>query len=117
LTAEATQPLRALEIGNAVRTAHSQLKRDVKEGRTNVARILADPPPHAGGLRIGKLLEAAPKIGRESTSRCLNACHIDAQRKLGELTDHDKLRITVYLRNHNRGAWRVWQEQALEAAA
>src|SRR5579864_6328234 len=53
----------ALEKANEVRSARAQLKRDIAAGKTDIVRVLSDPPVCAQTAMVRDLLLAVRKIG------------------------------------------------------
>lgn len=89
----------ALGNANVVRQARAQLKRDLKDGKTTGAKVIADPPEHVAGMNVRELLMAIPKLGRTKVDRILTETRISSAKTLVGLTDRQRTdlhRVVLY---------------------
>lgn len=107
-----SQPLQALAKANAIRYARSELKRDIAalgytNGHRHVADVIEAPPQFLETMKLVDLLKAIYRCSSMTRSRILKRLNCSADRRIGELTEHQRqlaareLRITA-LKNHEQ---------------
>jgi hypothetical protein len=100
--ARAEQRRAALDVGNAIRYARADLKRELKSlGCTlalrKVAELLEDPPAYLQGMKALNLLEAIPRLGRTKSDQALKAAAASPIRTIGGLTDRQAQALARHL--------------------
>jgi hypothetical protein len=93
-----TQRMDALKRANDIRTQRARLKRDLKEGRTQIQGLLLDPPEYLLTAKVFDLLLAVPKYGRVKTNRILNQCRISPSKTIGGLSERQRAELVAQLR-------------------
>ena len=99
-----SQPLRALRRGNELRLRRAAVKREIASvptthgSRACAARHLEDPEDALLGMAVSELLEACRRNGRLTMLRLLRNQRIGELRKIGELTDRQRLALARELR-------------------
>jgi len=91
------QRLRALRLANEVRSARSQLKKDLASGKIELAQIVARPPEWVRTARVRDVLLALPKIGSVKAGRILADCGIAHSKTLGGLTERQRTELMKLL--------------------
>ena len=89
------QRLLALAEANRIRSARSQLKRDLKARRIKVSAPLAEPPEFADSMKIITLLLATPKVGRVKANKWLHQVRISPSKTLGGLSPRQRDELLV----------------------
>ena len=84
------QRLEALRKANEIRAHRSKLKKDLATGKTQIHKILANPPDYAHSERIAVLLLALPGYGPARVSKLLLKTRISESKRLGGLTDRQR---------------------------
>lgn len=84
----------ALEKAQHIRLWRAEIKRMIAaagpEGAEKVAELLADPPVEIESMRVGDLLQAIYRVGRDRAIRLLNRSGISESRPVGALTDRQR---------------------------
>ena len=80
----------ALKRANDVRVRRARLKKDLKEGRTQIVTILGNPPEYVSTAKVIDILMAVPKFGRVKAARFLNTCRISQSKTVGGLSDRQR---------------------------
>ena len=89
-----SQATEVLSRAQTVRLARYALRREIKAGDTTVAAVLREPiHPDIEGWAIFELIRSAPRFGRHRTVNLLWRHRIGELRKLGELTERQKLAL------------------------
>src|SRR5213082_2925377 len=70
------QRMEALKRANDIRVRRAQLKKDLKDGRVSIEKILLDPPEYVSTAKVFDMLMAVPKLGRVKATRFLNLCRL-----------------------------------------
>lgn len=86
----APQHMRALDRANQVRLARAELKRDIAEGRRQVADIVADCPWESESMTISDLLMSQHRWGRTRCRRFLGSLGLPENKTIGTLTDRQR---------------------------
>lgn len=84
------QRMASLRRANTIRTARSQLKRDLRAERTTAAAVLADPPDYALTMKVYDLLVAQRWVGPARARRVLVVCQIGPVKTIGGLTPRQR---------------------------
>ncbi len=87
------QRMEALKRANDIRVRRAQLKKDLKEGRTQIDAILLDPPEYVSTAKIFDMLMAVPKFGRVKAARLLNQCRISQSKTVGGLSERQRTEL------------------------
>lgn len=87
------QRMEALKRANDIRVRRAQLKKDLKEGRTQIETILLDPPEFVSTAKIFDMLMAVPKFGRVKAARLLNQCRISQSKTVGGLSERQRTEL------------------------
>lgn len=80
---------------NAIRTARSKVKLDMKAGKVDPLDVLAAPPECVANMDVYEFLMAIPKVGRTRALHTLRGANVSVTRKLGSLTERERLAITA----------------------
>lgn len=83
---------------NAIRTARSHCKRDLKAGRVDPLDVLADPPECMSNMAVFEFLLALPMVGRAKAQHTLRVAQVGLTRQLGSLTERERLAIASRMR-------------------
>lgn len=95
------QSMQALALANKTRLARAEIKRQIADGETTVARVLAAPPPEIATMSIADLLMSQHRWGRTRCRRLLMALTISETRRVGTLTERERNRIVAMLQYAN----------------
>jgi len=87
------QRMDALKRANDVRVRRAQLKKDLKEGKVKIEKILGKPPEYVETAKVIDILMAVPKFGRVKAARFLNACRISQSKTVGGLSDRQRAEL------------------------
>ena len=93
------QRMEALKRANDIRVRRAQLKKDLKDGRVSIEKILLDPPEYVSTAKVFDMLMAVPKFGRVKAGRLLNQCRISQSKTVGGLSDRQRHEL-IGLFNH-----------------
>ncbi len=93
----APQHMRALEQANRVRLARAELKRQVSEGATTVADVVADCPWEAESMTIADLLMSQHRWGRTRCRRFLASVPMTETKTIGSMTDRQRSTLVARL--------------------
>ena len=85
--------MQALKRANDIRVRRAQLKRDLKDGRVQVERVLTDPPEYVETAKVFDILMAVPKFGRVKAARFLNQCRISQSKTVGGLSERQRAEL------------------------
>ena len=96
-TAAAPQHMRALEQANRVRLARAELKRQIADGGTTVADVVADCPWEAESMTIADLLMSQHRWGRTRCRRFLASVPMTETKTIGSMTDRQRATLTARL--------------------
>src|SRR4029078_8823546 len=83
----------ALKRANDVRVKRAKLKKDLKEGKVRIEKILDDPPEYVSTAKGIDILMAVPKFGRVKAARFLNTCRISQSKTVGGLSDRQRTEL------------------------
>ena len=84
------QRMEALKRANDIRVKRAQLKKDLKDGRVSIEKILLNPPEYVSTAKVFDMLMAVPKFGRVKAARLLNQCRISQSKTVGGLSDRQR---------------------------
>jgi hypothetical protein len=87
------QRMDALKRANDIRVRRAQLKKDLKDGRVQVEKILQDPPDYVSTAKVIDILMAVPKFGRVKAARFLNTCRISQSKTVGGLSERQRTEL------------------------
>ena len=87
------QRMEALKRANDIRVKRAQLKKDLKDGRASIERILLDPPEYVSTAKVFDMLMAVPKFGRVKAARFLNQCRISQSKTVGGLSERQRAEL------------------------
>jgi hypothetical protein len=95
-SAASPQQLRALELGNRVRRARSELRTAIAEGHVSAADVILICPSAIGSVRIVELLEIRRAWG-EGRARTLAKVAVREDKMIQSLTEHERRAIASLL--------------------
>jgi hypothetical protein len=87
------QRMEALKRANDIRVKRARLKKDLKDGRVQIERILEDPPQYVSTAKVFDMLMAVPKFGRVKAARFLNQCRISQSKTVGGLSERQRAEL------------------------
>lgn len=87
------QRMEALKRANDIRVKRAKLKKDLKDGRVQIEKILAEPPDYVSTAKVFDILLAVPKFGQVKAMRLLNQCRISQAKTVGGLSDRQRAEI------------------------
>lgn len=91
------QHLRALEHANKVRLARAELKRRIAAGDLSAADVIQDCPWEAESMSISDVLISQKRWGRARCRRLLMAIGIPENKRVGTLTDRQRMIVAAVL--------------------
>jgi hypothetical protein len=111
------QHLRALEYANRVRLARARVKRRVRAGEVSAAEVILTCPWEVQSMSISDLLMSQRRWGRERCRRLLQKLEVPEKKRIGTLTDRQRLALVSVLSESGSPAPPVIaREHALSAA-
>ncbi|HXH97724.1 MAG TPA: integration host factor, actinobacterial type [Gaiellaceae bacterium] len=87
------QRMDALRRANDVRVKRAKLKKDLKDGKVEIEKILGNPPEYVSTAKVIDILMAVPKFGRVKAARFLNTCRISQSKTVGGLSDRQRTEL------------------------
>jgi hypothetical protein len=87
------QRMDALKRANDIRVRRAKLKKDLKDGRVKIEKILENPPEYVSTAKVFDMLLAVPKFGRVKAARFLNQCRISQSKTVGGLSDRQRAEL------------------------
>jgi hypothetical protein len=87
------QRMEALKRANDIRVRRAQLKKDLKDGRVHIEKILVSPPEYVETAKVFDMLMAVPKFGRVKAARFLNQCRISQSKTVGGLSERQRTEL------------------------
>jgi S13-like H2TH domain len=87
------QRMEALKRANDIRVRRAQLKKDLKDGRILIEKILVSPPEYVETAKVFDMLMAVPKFGRFKAARFLNQCRISQSKTVGGLSERQRTEL------------------------
>jgi hypothetical protein len=93
----APQHLKALEYANRVRLARADLKRRVASGEMSAAEVIEACPWQAETMSVSDLLMSQRRWGRARCRRVLIALGVPENKRIGTLTDRQRLALAAVL--------------------
>ena len=94
---DAPQHLEALKRANEVRLARAQLKRLIAAGEETAAEVVVACPWQAQSMSVSELLLSQKRWGRTRSRRILMALGIPENKRLGTLTERQRLALAELL--------------------
>jgi hypothetical protein len=85
--------MEALKRANDIRVRRAKLKKDLKDGRVRVEKILGNPPEYVETAKVFDILMAVPKFGRVKAARFLNQCRISQSKTVGGLSERQRAEL------------------------
>ena len=92
------QHLRALEHANRVRLARAHMKRQVAAGELSAEEVILSCPWQAHSMDISDLLMSQKRWGRARCRRLLLSIGVPENKKIGTLTERQRLALGAVLR-------------------
>src|SRR5229473_3990298 len=89
------QRMEALKRANDIRVRRAQLKKDLKDGRVSIEKILLDPPEYVSTAKVFDMLIAVPKLGRVKATRFLSQCRISQSKTVGGLSERQRSELVA----------------------
>ena len=83
----------ALKRANDIRVRRAKLKKDLKDGRVKIEKLLENPPEYVSTAKVFDMLLAVPKFGRVKAARFLNQCRISQSKTVGGLSDRQRAEL------------------------
>ena len=83
----------ALKRANDIRVRRAKLKKDLKDGRAKIEKILENQPEYVSTAKVFDMLLAVPKFGRVKAARFLNQCRISQSKTVGGLSDRQRAEL------------------------
>ena len=87
------QRMDALKRANDIRVRRARLKKDLKDGRVRIEKILERPPEYVSTAKVFDMLLAVPKFGRVKAARFLNQCRISQSKTVGGLSERQRTEL------------------------
>ncbi len=87
------QRMDALKRANDIRVRRAKLKKDLKDGRVKIEKILSSPPEYVSTAKVFDMLLAVPKFGRVKAARFLNQCRISQSKTVGGLSERQRTEL------------------------
>src|SRR5258708_39909547 len=87
------QRMDALRRANDVRVRRARVKKDLKDGRVRIEKILHSPPEYVSTAKVIDILMAVPKFCRVKAARFLNTCRIRQSKTGGGLSDRQRTEL------------------------
>lgn len=91
------QRLEALQLANEIRQGRARLKRAMKSGGVDPAKLFLDPPALIQKAKVLDLLLGAPGWGRVRANRTLESLRISPTRTVGTLSERQRLALAELL--------------------
>lgn len=85
--------MEALRKANEIRTRRAQLKKELKNGETDIVQVLSNPPEFLVTAKVMDLLLVVPKFGRVKATRVLTRCRISQAKTVGGLSDRQRTEL------------------------
>ncbi len=95
--AACTQPMRALELANRVRSARSELKTRIAAGELSAAEMILSCPPELSGMSIAELLASQRGWGEVRCRALLAQVALREDKSIGSLTDRQRQAVVSQL--------------------
>jgi hypothetical protein len=93
----APQHLTALDFANRFRLARAELKRRVASGEMSAAEVIEACPWQAETMSVSDLLMSQRRWGRARCRRVLIALGVPENKRIGTLTDRQRLALAAVL--------------------
>ena len=91
------QHLRALEYANRVRLARARMKRKIAAGELSAADVVLACPWQAHSMSVSDLLMSQKRWGRTRCRRLLVSLGVPENKKIGTLTERQRLALAAVL--------------------
>jgi hypothetical protein len=93
----APQHLRALQQANRIRLARAELKRKIASQELTAAEIVLTCPDEAQGMSLSDVLMSQRRWGRARCRRLLVSLNLPENKRLGTLTQRQRLALAAVL--------------------
>ncbi len=97
------QRLEALRRANEIRQGRARLKRAMKSGGVDPAKLFLDPPALIQTAKVLDLLLGAPGWGRVRADRAFAHLRISPTKTVGSLSNRQRLALAELLRDRPEG--------------
>lgn len=98
------QHLEALERANRVRLARAALKRSIARGEASAAEVVRECPWETESMTLSELLTSQRRWGRTRARKLLLSLALNENKRLGTLTDRQRLMLAAELDGNASGA-------------
>lgn len=92
-----TQSMDALQAANAVRTGRKELKRDLRIGKQDARKLLAEPPELIHTAQVGDFLRWVPWVGTVRARQIARRAGVSPSRSVGHLSARQRAEIAARL--------------------
>src|SRR3954453_7937444 len=89
------QRMEALRRANDIRVKRAQLKKDLKDGRVSIEKILLNPPEYGSTAKGFDMLMAAPNLGGVTPTRFLNLGRTSQSKTVGGLSERKRSELVA----------------------
>lgn len=87
-----------LDYARHIRSERQQLKRELRAGRVDISRLLADPPDCVETWMLFDMMLEMPRLQRVELNKVLHLCRVPAAKTVGGLTFEQRMRVVEMLR-------------------
>lgn len=87
------QRMTSLQLANNVRIEKSRIKRGLRTGEVKFLDLVDNPPELLRNAKVRELILACHKYGKVKTDKLLGTCRISPVKKLGGLSDRQRLEL------------------------
>ena len=95
--AAGSQPARALQFANRVRSARSELKTRIAAGELSAAEMILSCPPELRGMSLAQLLASQRGWGEVRSRALLAQVALREDRSIGSLTERQRQAVASLL--------------------
>lgn len=96
--------MEALERANRVRLARAALKRSIARGEAEAAEVVRECPWETESMTLSELLTSQRRWGRTRARKLLLSLALNENKRLGTLTDRQRLMLAAELDGNASGA-------------
>lgn len=96
--------MEALERANRVRLARAALKRSIARGEASAAEVVRECPWETESMTLSELLTSQRRWGRTRARKLLLSLALNENKRLGTLTDRQRLMLAAELDGNTAGA-------------
>lgn len=87
MTMARSQVLTALAMANEARLERGRIRKNIRDGRVPLARVLAERPKALSTMRLTDLLQCLPRYGEYRALRACRRAGLSPWLTVGQLTD------------------------------